>query len=111
MPKHYLFLLAAIVSEVIGTSALNASQQFTRPLPTLVVAIGYGLSFYLLTHVLKVMPVGVVYAIWSGLGVVLITLAGLVLFAQKIDLPAALGMAMIVGGVIVIHLFSGTTSH
>jgi Membrane transporters of cations and cationic drugs len=111
MPKHYLFLIAAIVSEVIGTAALNATQQFTKPLPTAVVVIGYGLAFYFLTHVLKVMPVGVVYAIWSGLGIVLITLVGLVAFGQKIDLPAALGMALIIAGVLVIHLFSRTASH
>ncbi|PTQ71959.1 DMT family transporter [Celeribacter persicus] len=111
MPKHYLFLIAAVVSEVIGTAALNATQQFTKPLPTAVVVIGYGLAFYFLTHVLKVMPVGVVYAIWSGLGIVLITLVGLVAFGQKIDLPAALGMALIIAGVLVIHLFSRTASH
>ncbi|WP_434286957.1 DMT family transporter [Celeribacter sp. SCSIO 80788] len=111
MPKHYLFLIAAIVSEVIGTSALNASKQFTKPLPTAMVVIGYGLAFYFLTHVLKVMPVGVVYAIWSGLGIVLITLVGLVAFGQKIDLAAALGMGLIIAGVLVIHLFSRTASH
>ncbi|MCA0044991.1 DMT family transporter [Celeribacter litoreus] len=111
MPKHYLFLIAAIISEVIGTTALNATQQFTRPLPSIIVVVGYGLAFYFLTHVLKVMPVGVVYAIWSGLGVVLITLFGLVIYGQKIDLAAAIGMSMIIAGVIVIHMFSKTATH
>ena len=111
MPKHYIFLIAAIVSEVIGTAALNASAQFTRLVPSAVVIIGYGLSFYFLSLTFKVMPVGVVYAIWSGLGIVLITLIGLFAFGQKIDLAAALGMGMIIAGVLVIHLFSHTTSH
>nr|WP_319251029.1 SMR family transporter [uncultured Celeribacter sp.] len=111
MPKHYLFLLAAILSEVIGTSALNASQQFTRLVPSAVVIIGYGLSFYFLSHTLKVMPVGIVYAIWSGLGIVFITLIGLVIFGQKIDLAAALGMGLILAGVLVIHIFSKTVGH
>ena len=111
MPKHYLFLLAAIVSEVIGTTALNASHQFTKLIPSAIVVIGYGLSFYFLSHTLKVMPVGIVYAIWSGLGIVLITLIGLVAFGQKIDLPAALGMALILAGVLVINVFSKTVTH
>ena len=111
MPKHYLFLLAAILSEVIGTSALNASQQFTRLVPSAVVIIGYGLSFYFLSHTLKVMPVGIVYAIWSGLGIVFITLIGLVIFGQKIDLAATLGMGLILAGVLVIHIFSKTVGH
>ena len=111
MPKHYLFLLAAILSEVIGTSALNASQQFTRLVPSAVVIIGYGLSFYFLSHTLKVMPVGIVYAIWSGLGIVFITLIGLVIFGQKVDLAAALGMGLILAGVLVIHIFSKTVGH
>ncbi len=111
MPKHYIFLIAAIVSEVIGTAALNASQQFTRLVPAVVVTISYGLSFYFLSLTFKVMPVGVVYAIWSGLGIVLITLIGLFAFGQKIDLAATLGMGLIIAGVLVIHLFSHTTSH
>ena len=111
MPKHYLFLIAAIISEVIGTAALPATQQFSRPLPSIIVICGYGLAFYFLTHVLKVMPVGVVYSIWSGLGIVLITLAGRLLYAQKIDLAAALGMGLIVSGVIIIHAFSRTAGH
>lgn len=111
MPKHYLFLLAAILTETIGTSALQASQQFSRLGPSVLVIISYGLSFYLLGLTLKFMPVGVVYAIWSGLGVVFIALIGLLIFGQKLDLPAILGLIMIIGGVLVIHLFSKTASH
>lgn len=111
MPKHYLFLIAAVVSEVIGTSALPASQQFTRFWPSAIVIAGYAAAFYFLSHVLKVMPVGVVYAIWSGMGVVLITVLGRLIYAQKIDVAAAIGMGLIIAGVVVIHLFSRVSAH
>jgi small multidrug resistance pump len=102
----YLYLAIAIVAEVIGTSALKAAEGFTRPLPTLVVAVGYGTAFYFLSLALKAIPVGVAYAIWSGVGVALITLIGWLVFKQRLDAPALAGVAMIVAGVVVIHLFS-----
>ena len=111
MPTHYVALIAAIVAETIGTSALQASHQFTRLAPSVVVVVAYALSFYLLAIALKVMPVGVVYAIWSGLGIVLIAIAGLVIFGQKLDLAAMLGLGLIIAGVVVLHLFSNSTTH
>lgn len=111
MPPHYLYLIAAVVSETIGTTALQASAQFTRLWPSVLVVVAYGVSFYLLGLTLKYMPVGVVYAIWSGLGIVCIAVIGFVVFGQRLDLPAVLGLAMIIGGILVIHLLSNTTSH
>lgn len=111
MPVHYVYLILAVAAETIGTSALQASQQFTRLLPSGLAVVGYAVSFYLLAQVLRAMPVGIVYAIWSGLGIVFIALIGLVVFGQKLDLPAILGLALIVGGIAVINLFSGSTSH
>ena len=110
-PVTWLTLGGAIVCEVIGTSLLQASNQFSRPLPTVGMAVCYGAAFYLLSLTLKNMPVGLAYAIWSGLGVVLISAIGLVAFKQKLDLPAILGLVMIVGGVIVINLFSKSSVH
>lgn len=107
----YLILALAVLAETIGTSALQASQQFTRPLPSVLVVISYGAAFYLLTLVLRSMPVGIAYAMWSGLGIVLIAIIGRVIFGQRLDLPAILGMAMILGGILVIHLFSNSASH
>jgi small multidrug resistance pump len=111
MPLHYIYLIAAIVAETIGTTALQASQQFSKPLPSILVVVAYGLSFYLLALTLKFMPVGVVYAIWSGLGIVLIAIIGFVVFGQKLDLPAVLGMGLILLGLAVMHLFSKTVTH
>ncbi|MEX0278193.1 MAG: multidrug efflux SMR transporter [Ruegeria sp.] len=111
MPYVYLILLLAVAAETIGTTALQASQQFTRFWPSVLVIVAYGLAFYLLGLTLKVMPVGVVYAIWSGLGIALIALIGFVVFGQRLDWPAILGLAMILGGILVIHLFSATTGH
>lgn len=104
-------LLGAIALEVAGTTMLQASQQFTRVWPTLGMAVCYGLAFYLLSIALRQMPVGIAYAIWSGLGVVLISVIGTVVFRQRLDLPAMVGLAMIVGGVVVINLFSKTVGH
>lgn len=106
----YLYLAIAIVAEVIGTSALKAAEGFTRPLPTVVVAVGYSAAFYFLSLALKVIPVGIAYAIWSGVGVALITLIGWLVFKQRLDAPAMLGVALIVAGVAVIHLFSGASA-
>lgn len=105
----YVYLAVAIVAEVIGTSALKAAAGFTRPLPSLVVVVGYGIAFYFLSLALKFIPVGVAYAIWSGVGVALITLIGWLVFKQRLDAAALAGIALIVAGVIVIQVFS--TAH
>lgn len=111
MPTPYLILVLAIVAETIGTTALQASQQFTRLWPSVIVVLGYAVSFYLLAMTLRYMPVGIVYAIWSGLGIVFIAIIGFAVFGQRLDLPAVLGMAMILCGILVIHLFSKTAPH
>lgn len=107
----YWILSAAIVAEVVATSALKASVGFTRLLPSTIVVLGYGAAFYCLSLTLKTMPIGVAYAIWSGLGIVLITLAGYVLYQQSIDWAAGIGMALIVAGLAVIQPFSKTAAH
>ncbi|MEQ9037109.1 MAG: SMR family transporter [Silicimonas sp.] len=111
MPVHYIALFAAIIAETVGTSALQASQQFTRLWPSVLVVVAYAIAFYLLSITLRAMPVGVVYAIWSGLGIVLIALAGFVIFGQKLDLAAVIGLSLIIAGVVVLHVFSKTTPH
>ncbi len=107
----YLYLAAAIVSEVIGTSALKASNEFTRPVPTMIMLAAFLSAFYFLTLTLRTIPVGVAYAIWSGVGIVMISIIARILFGQKLDAPAILGMALIVAGVMVINLFSKSTAH
>ncbi len=107
----YVILIFAVLAETIGTTALQASQQFTRLVPSIVVVLAYGVSFYLLSMTLKVMPVGIVYALWSGTGIVFIALIGFIVFGQKLDLAAVLGITMIIGGIAVIHLFSNTSTH
>ncbi|SDN30182.1 small multidrug resistance pump [Lutimaribacter pacificus] len=112
MPTHvYLVLAVAILAETVGTSALQASQQFTRLWPSVLVVLAYGVSFYLLSMTLKVLPVGIVYAMWSGLGIVFIALIGYLVFRQALDWPAVIGMTMILGGIVVIHIFSNATPH
>jgi small multidrug resistance pump len=111
MAMNWLYLAVAIVLEVVATSALKASDGFTRLLPSLVVVVGYGAAFYTLSITLRTMPVGVVYAIWSGVGVVLITLVGWLFFNQELDLPAFVGIALISAGVIVLNFFSTSVSH
>lgn len=111
MPLHYLHLFVAVLCETIGTTALQASQQFSRPGPSVLVLIAYGLSFYFLALALRAMPVGIVYAIWSGLGIVLIALIGFVVFGQRLDWPAMLGLALILSGIVVIHMFSSSSTH
>ena len=111
MPTSYLYLIAAILAETIGTTALQASQQFTRLTPSLIVVAGYGVSFYLLALALKTIPVGIAYAVWSGLGIVFIAAIGFLIFGQRLDGPAILGMALILGGILIIHLFSATAPH
>ena len=111
MPLHYVYLFLAVLFETIGTTALQASQQFTRAGPTLIVVLSYGLAFYLLGLTLKFMPVGIVYAIWSGLGIFFIAFIGYLVFGQRLDLPAIVGLGLIVAGILVIHLLSNTTQH
>ncbi len=111
MPKAYFFLLVAVIAETIGTTSLQASQQFTRLWPSILVVVGYGFAFYFMALTLKYMPVGIVYAIWSGLGIFLIAMIGFVVFGQKLDWPAILGLVMILAGILVIHLFSKTAGH
>ena len=107
----YLYLLIAIVAEVIGTSALKASEGFTRLGPSAIVVVGYGLAFWLLSLTLRTIPVGIAYATWSGLGIVLIAAVGWVAFGQKLDLWAMLGMALIVAGVLIMNLLSTSAAH
>jgi small multidrug resistance pump len=104
--NKWLLLSIAILTEVVATSSLKASDGFTRLLPSVVVIIGFGLSFYCLSLTLKVIPVGIVYAIWSGVGIVLISIAGWLFFGQKLDWPAIAGISLIILGVAVMNLFS-----
>lgn len=104
----YLYLALAILFEVIATSALNASAQFTRLVPSLVTIAGYAAAFYMLALSLRAIPVGIAYAIWSGVGMVLIALVGILYFRQTLDAAAVLGIGLIVAGVIVINAFSGS---
>ena len=106
--KYWLFLSMAIVSEVIATSALKASDGFTRLGPSAVVAVGYGAAFYLLSLTLRAIPVGVAYAVWSGVGIVLVSVIAWLLFDQRLDAPALLGIALIIAGVVVLNVFSGS---
>lgn len=108
---HYLYLAAAIVSEVIGTTALQASNGFTRPLPSVVVMIGYGLAFYGLSIAIKTIPVGLAYAIWSGVGIVLISAIGVIWLKQHLDAAAILGLSLIIAGVVVVNFFSRSMPH
>lgn len=107
----YLYLAVAIIAEVIATSALKASDEFSKLVPSVIVVVGYGVAFYCLSMVLKTIPVGVAYAVWSGLGIVLISIVGLVMFGQKLDLAAIVGMLLIVSGVVVMNVFSKTVGH
>ncbi|MFY0991745.1 SMR family transporter [Halomonas sp. C05BenzN] len=107
----FVYLALAIVAEVVGTTALKATDGFTRLWPSVVVAVSYLLAFYLLSLVLRSIPVGIAYAIWAGLGIVLVAAVGVVVYGQRPDLPALLGLGMIVGGVVVIQVFSSVSAH
>lgn len=107
----YLYLAAAIVLEVIATTCLKVSDGFTRLWPSVVTAVGYAGSFYCLSIALRTMSTGVAYAIWSGVGIVLISLLSWLLFKQRLDAPALIGMGLIMAGVIVINTFSRSVSH
>jgi small multidrug resistance pump len=108
---HWIVLSLAIVFETIGTTALKASAQFTRPGPSALVVVAYAVSFYLLSITLKVMPVGVVYAIWSGAGICLIAAIAWAVYGQRLDMPALVGLGLIVAGILVINLFSQASPH
>jgi len=108
---HYIYLAIAILTETVATSAIQASQQFTRLVPSLIVVIGYAASFYFMALTLKVMPIGIVYALWSGGGIVLIAAIGYVVFNQKLDTPAIIGVTLIIVGILIIQLFSATKTH
>ncbi len=107
----YAYLAIAIIAEVIATNALKASEGFTKLIPSGIVVAGYSAAFYLLSLVLKELPVGITYAIWAGLGIVLVAVVAAFTFKQVPDFPAILGMAMIVSGVVVINVFSKTVVH
>lgn len=109
--QQWIYLAVAIVSEVIATSALKPSEGFSRLWPSLIVVAGYANAFYFLSLTLKTIPIGVVYAIWSGAGIALITLVGWLYFRQSLDVPAIIGLLLIVAGVVVLQLFSKTISH
>jgi small multidrug resistance pump len=108
---HFVYLMIAIVAEVVATSALKASERFTRLPASLLVIAGYATAFYFLSLTLEAIPVGVAYAIWSGLGIVLVTIVAAVVFRQIPDAAAIAGMTLIIAGVVVMHLFSKMGSH
>jgi small multidrug resistance pump len=107
----YLYLLIAVVFEIVGTSALQSSQQFTRLGPSIVVLVGFAGAMYFLALTLQYMPLGVVYAIWSGVGIVLIAAISFFWFRQAVDLPAIIGLTLIIAGIVIIQLFSNTSVH
>ena len=109
--NSYIALGIAIAAEVVATTALKASDSFTRLWPSAIAITGYAIAFYFLTITLRTLPTGIAYAIWSGLGIVLITLASFVVYRQSVDLPALLGMALIIAGVVVLNVFSKSSSH
>ncbi|MGK0411463.1 MAG: small multidrug resistance pump [Shewanella psychromarinicola] len=109
--KSWIFLSVAILTEVVATSALKASDGFSRIMPSIVVIVGYVLSFYFLSLALKTIPVGIAYATWAGLGIMLITVIAWVMYGQKLDLGALVGMTLILAGVVVMNLFSSVTPH
>jgi small multidrug resistance pump len=109
--KHWLFLAIAILAEVVATSSLKASAGFTKFWPSLLVVLGYSLAFYFLSLTLKAIPIGIAYAIWAGLGIVLISLVGWLVFGQRLDPASIVGMALIIAGVVVINVFSNGSAH
>lgn len=109
--KNWLFLSAAIAAEVVATSALKASEGFTKLWPSVLVVCGYVIAFYCLSLTLRAIPVGVAYAIWSGVGIVLVSLIAWLVFGQKLDAPAMIGMALIISGVVVMNVFSKAAAH
>lgn len=109
--KNYIFLAAAILCETIGTSFLKKTEQFSKPIPSIIFIVAMIASFYLLSFALKGIPIGIAYAIWSAVGIVMISLVGYFVYKESLDLPAILGIAFIVIGVIIINVFSKTSVH
>ena len=109
--KNWLILFIAIVAEVIATSALKSSEGFTKPIASIVVVLGFMIAFYCLSLTLKTIPVGIAYAIWSGVGIVLVTIIAWIVFDQKLDVWGIIGIALIMSGVLVLNLLSKTSSH
>lgn len=109
--KNWIFLFVAIIAEVIATSALKSSEGFTKPIASVIVVLGYIIAFYCLSLTLKTIPVGVAYAIWSGVGIVLVTTIAWIVFDQKLDVWGIVGIALIMSGVLVLNLLSKTSSH
>lgn len=107
---NWLYLVIAICSEVLATSALKLSLGFTRPWPSVAVVVGYSISFYFLSLLLRTVPVGIVYAIWSGAGICLVSLVGWLAFKQHLDVPSLIGIGLIIAGVIVLNVFSKTVA-
>jgi small multidrug resistance pump len=107
----YLYLAIAIIAEVIATASLRATEEFTKPIPTFIMVVGYGLAFYFMTLALRTLPLGFTYAVWSGLGIVLISLIGVIFYDERLDLAATIGMGMIIAGVLIINLFSKVIKH
>lgn len=111
MTKHYILLLLAIIAEVIATTALAKSASFTRLAPSIIAVIGYAAAFWFLSFPIRVMSAGIVYAIWSGMGIVLISAIAWVWYQETLDLPAILGLAFILVGVVIINVFSKSIAH
>lgn len=109
--RNWFFLTVAIVSEVIATSALKQSRGFSQLIPSVIVIVGCGVSFFSLSLTLRTIPVGIAYAVWSGAGVALISIIGWLIFQQKLDVPAVIGISLIVSGVAVLNLFSRSAAH
>lgn len=107
----YLYLAIAITAEVIATTSMKALDGLNKPLPLVLVVVGYIISFWMLSLVVKTIPVGIAYGVWAGLGIVLVSVAAAVLYQQRLDVPAMLGMGLIICGVVVIQLFSQSTGH
>ena len=109
--KNWIFLCVAIIAEVIATSALKSSEGFSKPIASVIVVLGFIIAFYCLSLTLKTIPVGIAYAIWSGVGIVLVTIIAWIVFGQKLDVWGIIGIALIMSGVLVLNLLSKTSSH
>lgn len=109
--NHWIALTVAIIAEVIGTTALKASNEFTQLIPSIIVVTGYGIAFYFMAISLRVLPVGIMYAIWSGMGIVLVSVIAWVVYKQSLDLASLVGIGLIISGVLVINLFSTSVGH
>ncbi|AQW98866.1 DMT family transporter [Elizabethkingia anophelis] len=109
--KHYIYLFSAIIFEAVATSTLKSSEQFTKLIPSIITIVGYAGAFYFLSLSLKQIPVGIAYALWSAIGIVLIAVVGALVYKQIPDLPAIIGFIFIITGVVIINLFSKMSSH